>query len=225
MTVAPDKPAKPRRIRAVIFDLDGTITRPYLDFAAIRAEASLDASQPILEQMEKLDAARRTQVQAILERHEDEAARNSELHDGAKEVLTALHQRGIALALLTRNSRRSVAIVLKKHHLAFDFVRTREDGALKPSAEPVRAICAALGVTPEQTLMVGDYLFDIQAGAAAGTATALMIGEQPPPAFAHQADYVIRRLDEIPAILDTAVPGFEARGPNAEARCPRPDTQ
>ncbi|MGB9623364.1 MAG: HAD family hydrolase [Phycisphaerae bacterium] len=209
----------------MIFDLDGTITRPYLDFAAIRAEASLDASQPILEQMEKLDAARRAQVQAILERHEEEAARNSELHDGAKEVLAALHRRGIALALLTRNSRRSVAIVLKKHRLAFDFVRTREDGALKPSAEPVRAICAALDVTPQQTLMVGDYLFDIQAGAAAGTATALMIGEQPPPAFAHQADYVIRRLDEIPAIVDTAVADIETRGPNSEVRCPRPDTQ
>jgi len=208
----------------VIFDLDGTITRPYLDFAAIRAEASLDASQPILEQMEKLNADRRAEVQAVLERHEEEAARNSELHDGAKEVLSALHRRGVVLALLTRNSRRSVQIVLKKHRLAFDFIRTREDGALKPSAEPVRAICAALDVTPEQTLMVGDYLFDIQAGAAAGTATALMIGAQPPPAFAHQADYVIRRLDEILAILDTPVPDFEARGPKPEARCPKLDT-
>ena len=42
--------------RAVIFDLDGTLTEPVLDFDAMRAEIGLPEGVPILEQ---LDGARR----------------------------------------------------------------------------------------------------------------------------------------------------------------------
>lgn len=216
MSYAAGKARRDLLIRAVIFDLDGTITRPYLDFAAIRAELSLDGTQPVLEAMERMSPERRAQARAILEQHEEEAARNSELYDGAHAILAGLHEREIAVGLLTRNSRQSVATVLNKHGLAFDFVRTREDGVLKPSAEPVLAICRALNAVPERTLMVGDFLFDIQAGAAAGTMTALMIGDGEPPAFADRADYVIRRLDEVVAIVDSA--RTETRTPETETR-------
>ena len=37
MVVLEDEDVSPSPIRAVIFDLDGTLTRPFLDFAAIRA--------------------------------------------------------------------------------------------------------------------------------------------------------------------------------------------
>ena len=50
--------------------------------------------------------------------------------------------------------------------------------------------------------MVGDYLFDILSGKAAGTRTVLMIGDQPVPEYAPQADYVIRRLPELLTIVD-----------------------
>jgi HAD superfamily hydrolase (TIGR01549 family) len=209
----------PARIQAVIFDLDGTITRPYLDFAAIRAELALDARQPVLEAMETMSPERRAETLAVLERHEEDAARNSELHDGAHEILTALRERHVATGLLTRNSRRSVQTVLRKHGLAFDFIRTREDGALKPSAEPVLAICRALGVSPPCTLTVGDFLFDIQAGATAGAKTALMIGDREPPAFADQADYVIRRLEEVLTIVGQ---GDRVQVPAVHNRRPEP---
>ncbi len=193
-------------IQAVIFDLDGTITRPHLDFDAMRAELGIEGRQPILEAMERMSAQQRADAEAVLDRHEAEAAANSELHDGAAEVLAALRRRGIRLGLLTRNSRKAVATVLAKHGLAFDVVRTREDGAIKPSAEPVLAICRTLGVRPRDTLTVGDYLFDIQAGKAAGTRTALMIGDNAPPPFAGEADGVIRRLDEVLALVRGAEP-------------------
>ena len=42
-------------IKAVIFDLDGTITQPYFDFDAIRQEIGLAKdSGPLLESMEKM---------------------------------------------------------------------------------------------------------------------------------------------------------------------------
>ena len=51
--------------------------------------------------------------------------------------------------------------------------------------------------------MVGDYLFDIQAGRAAGAGTTvLMIGQKEPPEYADQADHVIRRLDQLLELVD-----------------------
>lgn len=218
----------PGDIQAVIFDLDGTLTRPYLDFGAIRAELAIAGGQPILEAMEGMTLPQRARVEAVLDRHEAEAAGNSELHDGAAEMLATLRSRGVRLGLLTRNSRRSVETVLAKHALAFDFIRTREDGAIKPSAEPVMAICRALGVAPARTLTVGDYLFDIQAGRAAGTRTALMIGDGEPPPFAGDADYVIRQLSEILTIVDGTTGGRDRAaeapaGPHAPPEPARPE--
>ncbi|MBN1488890.1 MAG: HAD family hydrolase [Phycisphaerae bacterium] len=192
----------PAAIKAVIFDLDGTITRPRLDFDAIRAELALPPKQPVLEAMAQMSPERCAAAEAVLERHEREAAEQSELHDGAHATLEGLRQRGIRTGLLTRNSRRSTDTVLAKHDLAFDFIRTREDGVTKPSGEPIEVICRVLRVSPARTLTVGDFLFDIQAGRAAGTRTALMIGEREAPPFADEADCVIRDLTEILAIVD-----------------------
>ena len=60
---------------AVIFDLDGTLTIPVLDFDAMRAEMGL-TNEPILEDMERMDADRRAEAEAILQRHEHRAAHN-----------------------------------------------------------------------------------------------------------------------------------------------------
>ena len=46
--------------KAVIFDLDGTITQPYFDFDAIRQEIGLARdSGPLLESMEKMTPQQR----------------------------------------------------------------------------------------------------------------------------------------------------------------------
>jgi len=119
--------------------------------------------------------------------------------------LRALHDRGLRLAILTRNSRRSVQTVLKRHGLTglFEVAYTREDGPAKPSPQPVLEICRRLGVAAGRTWVVGDYLFDIQAGRAAGAGTTvLMIGDKEPPEYADQADHVIRRLDQLLELLD-----------------------
>ena len=60
----------------VIFDMDGTLTVPMLDFDAIRRELGLD-NQPLLEAMERMDQAQRARAEALLEQHEHQAAHNS----------------------------------------------------------------------------------------------------------------------------------------------------
>jgi HAD superfamily hydrolase (TIGR01662 family) len=189
--------------RAVIFDLDGTLTRPVLDFDGIRAELGLPDG-PLLESMAEMPVDERARVEEVLAGHERLAAANSELHEGTAEALAVLRRRGVRLAILTRNSRESVRTVLAKHGLdgLFSMVWTREDGAIKPSPEPVLRICERLGVPPEQSWMVGDYLFDILSGKAAGARTVLMIGDGVPPDYADQADDVIRSLGELVELLE-----------------------
>jgi len=189
---------------AVIFDLDGTLTRPYLDFDVIRAEIGVE-SGPVLEAMDRMNEADRGRATEILARHEHQAAKQSTLYDGAAETLARLRARGHPVAILTRNARRSVNVVLIKHGLVVDAVRTREDGAVKPSAEPILSICAELSAEPGQSWMVGDYRFDIESGVRAGTGTILMIGQADPPPFADQADHVIRRLEEVLPIVEPSL--------------------
>lgn len=182
----------------VIFDLDGTLTKPYLDFDAIRAEIGI-TSGPILEAIAAMPAPDRARAELILLRHEWKAAHECELQDDAVEIVTEIG-RTRATALLTRNTRPIVEYILNTHGFQFDAIRTREDGAIKPSAEPVFSLCEELSATPAESWVVGDFLFDIQSGRSAGTRTVLMIGESEPPVFASLANHVIRRLRELPAI-------------------------
>ena len=187
---------------AIIFDLDGTLTKPYLNFDVIRAEIGVEG--PILEALPDLDDATRQRAEEILLQHEQEAAENAELYEGAVEVVAACRAQGHPVAILTRNSRRSVEFVLGAHGIVVDAARTREDGAVKPSAEPVLSICAELCADPQQSWMVGDYLFDIMSGQSAGTHTVLMIGDKPRPKFADCADHIIRQLPELLPLIDAS---------------------
>ena len=135
-------------------------------------------------------------------RHEWEAAKNATLYEGAVETVAACRAKGFGVAILTRNARAVVDYILVEHGFVVHSIRTREDGAIKPSAEPVLSICRELQADPTDSWMVGDYLFDILSGKAAGTRTVLMIGDQPVPEYAPQADYVIRRLPELLTIVD-----------------------
>jgi len=184
----------------VILDLDGTITRPALDFQEIKRQmgAAHHETRTVLEFMHSLPPDRRRRAEQILARHEHDAAENSELRDGAREMIASLRQSGVKVAILTRNSRLSVETVLRTHSLSVDFVVTREDAPPKPSPEPVLRTCRALGVPPENTLVVGDFRYDIMAGQAAGAKTALLTGRKNEPDIA--PDYVIHNLDVIKEI-------------------------
>lgn len=183
--------------RAVIFDMDGTLTRPFLDFAAIRA--AIGIAEPLLENMLALPPGpERDRAFSVLGRFEEEAAERSELNDGAKDLLAFLARRRIPAGLVTRNSRRSTDRVLLKHALRFEMVVTREDAPAKPRPEPLWLICQKLAVKPAETLMVGDFKFDIVAGRNAGTRTALLTNGKTPGYLKDiTPDHVVERLEEL----------------------------
>ncbi len=139
---------------------------------------------------------------AILDRHETAAAASSALHDGAREVLAELRNAGVRTALLTRNSRRSAETTLERHRLRLDCLATREDLPYKPHPDSLLNIVREMAVAAEQTLMVGDYLYDLQAAAAAGVDSALLCPpHEPRPEFYNQATYAVGNLHEVLAIV------------------------
>lgn len=187
--------------RLVIFDMDGTLTRPMLDFDGIRAEIGLP-KEPLLEAVMALPLEDRARAEAILLRHEAMAAAGSELQPGAKETVDAIRRAGIPLALMTRNSRLSTKAFDERHGLVFDHVRTREDGVMKPSPEPVLEICRRFEVEPASTWVIGDFHFDLICANAAGATSVLFWGEPPPlPTWARDARHVIRGLPELLGIM------------------------
>jgi HAD superfamily hydrolase (TIGR01509 family) len=189
-----------RHIRGVVFDMDGTLTDSPLDFDRIRLESGIPPGRPVLEFLETADPETAGRVRGILGRHEEHAAGACTLRSGAREVTEELSDRGVPTALLTRNSSRAVATVLGRFGLRFDVCIAREDAEPKPSPQPVRLIAEKLGVQPEELLMVGDYVFDMQAGRAAG-ATTVLVRSAKLPEPPSEADYVIDELTELLALV------------------------
>jgi len=190
------------KLESVLFDLDGTLTKPYLDFDRIRSEIG-GISGPILEALERMGQAERARAEAILERHEREAAEHSELNAGAGEVMLYLRSRGLKVGLVTRNNRESTARICRTHGLWFDRVVSREDGPVKPDPFPVLLACKDMQVSALRSVMVGDYLFDLQSGQRAGAKSVLYSNGQRYQEYWAEADYVIRSLMELPGILET----------------------
>ncbi len=191
------------KIKAVIFDLDGTITEPYLDFDQIRSEIGLKQdSGPLLESMEKMPPAERKKAEEILYKHEQLAIEHSKLNAGAPETLKKLRQMKIKIGVMTRNTRSNTSAVAKKHNIEFDAVIDRNDGPVKPNPFGVRRLCEFFGVKPEQTLVVRHYLFDLQSAKAAGAKAVLIKTGKNADKFASFADYIIDKLSEIIDIIN-----------------------
>jgi HAD superfamily hydrolase (TIGR01509 family) len=190
-------------IKSVIFDLDGTITQPYFDFDLIRKEMGLDRnSGPVLESMMKMTPQQRKRAEEILQSHESRAVTESTLNDGAKETLAVLRRAGIRIGILTRNKRSNALAIADKHGLRFDAVVDREDGPVKPDAFGVLRLCQQFGVQPKETLLVGDYLFDLLCAKAAGAVAVLLANHSKADEFTDHADFTIEKIGEILQIIE-----------------------
>jgi HAD superfamily hydrolase (TIGR01549 family) len=191
------------KVKAAIFDLDGTITEPYFDFDAIRAEMGFpkDAG-PVLELMQKMTADEQRRAEEILLAHEQQAVEQSALSPGAGETLAAIRNAGIPIGILTRNLKENALAVAGKHGLSFDFVIGRQEGPAKPDPFGILHICSALSVRPQDTLVVGDYLFDLLCARNAGAIAVWLRNSHATEDFSSFADHTIDALPELLPIIE-----------------------
>jgi HAD superfamily hydrolase (TIGR01509 family) len=188
-------------LRGVIFDMDGTITAPYFDFAKIKDEAGI-GDVDMLEYLRQATGEEYERIHAILMKFEEDGVAAAKVNRGARTLLDALAKRRIPTALLTRNSRKSVDGVCRKLKLDFDITITREDGPHKPAPEAIWQIAKRWGLKRRELLMVGDYKWDVLCANNAGIRCAVLINGDPMPEWATGAQFVIRRLTEVIDIID-----------------------
>jgi len=176
-------------IKAVIFDLDGTIVNFNLDYKAVRADviqfltkqgfpsSIISVNESIFDILKKLEIYMRnhgeeeqiTKVKedalSLVNRHELEAAHSTSLMPGALEALKELKKMGLKTALFTVNSEKSTSYILRCFRLKrfFDAVVTREHvWAVKPNPAHLEAVLRALGIEPEEAVVVGDSVGDMK---------------------------------------------------------------
>ena len=209
------------RIGAVLLDFDGTLTEPgALSFATIREAIDCPPGQPILEFLAALpDAADRERRMRVLESFELAAAEASRPNRGAEAAVLALRERGLPVAVISRNGHLSIERALANFPGLsaddFDLILAREaQPRPKPAPDGVLLAARRLGVDPARLLVVGDYLFDLQAGRTAGSLTVLLKnGEESDHGWDH--DFAIDSLAELPALVDLGLPLPPGKLPNA----------
>jgi HAD superfamily hydrolase (TIGR01509 family) len=185
--------------RGFIFDMDGTLTEPLLDFPRIKADLGI-GDRPILEAIAEMDAQQRAIAESILHEHEERAARDSTLNAGCKELLLWIEKHQLPWSIVTRNSTRCAARVLTQHEIDIETLVTRDDGLFKPHPAPLLLACRRMKVLPKDAWMIGDGQYDVEAGRAAGIRT-VWLSHGRTRAFEAEPWKTVRDLPQLHAML------------------------
>jgi len=183
-----------------IFDLDGTLTVAMHDFDAIRATLGLPVGRPILEEIASRPAEEAAALQQHLDLIEADLISAATAAAGARDLLDRLRGSGYRVGILTRNNVANALGTLDAAGLGGIFgpddVVGRDDATPKPAPDGILTLLNRWDADPQDSVIVGDYLFDLQAGraAAVGTVYVDVAGEFP---WADQADLVVVSLCDL----------------------------
>lgn len=158
-----------------VFDLDGTLTVPVHDFAMIRQALGVPDGSDILGFLGELNPAEATPLRERLRQIEMELAVKTRAAEGAVALVEELNSRGVRMGVLTRNTREIALHTLECigicGYFCEEWVFGRDEAAPKPAPDGIHKLAACWRAEPSDILMVGDYLYDLQTGRAAGVAT------------------------------------------------------
>lgn len=217
-------------MRGVVFDMDGTLTVPNLDFKVMYERCDVSLKLDLLLEVAKMTPPQRAAAEAVIADMEAHSARTLELMPGVEDVMHYLHRLRVPTALVTRNSNATLEIfheVWGRHGLPAFALTISRDGEWRPAGDaslapllpslpskPDPAVLRAIAgrwqvVLPSlEVLMVGDSPSnDVAFGKAGGIATALVdTGRRHLEASAGKdkdaPDYVVESLAELPGHLD-----------------------
>ncbi|MGE6388281.1 N-acetylmuramic acid 6-phosphate phosphatase MupP [Pseudomonas sp. NPDC078416] len=219
------------RLRAVLFDMDGTLLDTAPDFIAICQAMLAERGFPRVDDKlirDEISGGARAMVSAafamspeapefealrleFLERYQTDCAVHSTLFDGMAELLADIEKANLIWGVVTNKPVRFAQPIMEQLGLSErsavlicpDHV-TRS----KPDPEPLLLACKMLDLDPASVLFVGDDLRDIESGRDAGTKTAAVrygyIHPQDNPDH-WGADVVVNHPLELRRVLDDAL--------------------
>jgi len=200
-------------VKAVLFDFDGTLTKPgSIDFNLIKRAIGCPAESFILEFIETLgDHVQKEKAISALEEFETKAAECSEPNNGVEELLLYLRSNGLSTGIISRNSlesiKRSFHNFKKIKYSDFDVIITRDDPIRpKPYADGIILAAKKLKVDVKELVIVGDFLFDIQAGKNAGSITVFLNNGIKHDFSDPDSDYTISQLGELKDVIRQGLP-------------------
>ncbi len=217
-------------IKLIIFDLDGTLADTATDMAdALNDVLPCDIPRVSVEEARTVMGGgantlaarlhhegpddRREFGKRFAEAYAVRLSMHTKLYPGVRGTLKKL---SVCSKVVLSNRRTALTIpVLERFKLLPYFLEVigSDSGAgMKPSPAPVLHVLGRLGVKPEETVIVGDCLYDIDAGRAAGVRTvAVTYGYGVDRSFMERADFVI---DSFPRLLRVI----------AQLDCPPPES-
>ena len=183
------------RLRAVLFDMDGTLLDTAPDFIAVaqamRIARGLDRV-PDQQVRDVVSGGARAMVLSafdvdplsdefeilrleFLERYQRHCAVESKLYEGMAELLSEIEQADLIWGVVTNKPVRFAEPIMQQLGLASRsavLVCPDHVSQSKPDPEPMLLACSQLDLDPATVLFVGDDLRDIESGRAAGSRTA-----------------------------------------------------
>ena len=176
-------------IKAVLFDLDGTLIdtnklimdsfkkafKEILDIEPPEEEIAMLFGRPLVKTLGQYSEER---VNDLVKTYRDYNESNHDnmcnTFEGVKEMLIQLKDMGIKTAIVT-----SKRVSLAKRgmeisgilHLMDVIISPESTEKHKPNAEPALKACEILEIKPSEAIMVGDATYDILCGKSAGCKT------------------------------------------------------
>jgi AHBA synthesis associated protein len=226
-------------VRVVVFDLDGVLVDSFgvmrRAFDVAYAEVVGDGEAPFAEYNRHLgryfpDIMRIMGLPLEMEepfvRESYRLAHEVRVFAGAREVVTALRDNGFGLAVATGKSGPRARSLLGRLDLLrlFDHVLGSDEVARpKPAPDIVLRALSLLDAAPEEAIMVGDAVTDIQSARGAGVAAvAALWGETDEAALLRaEPDATLRKPEDLLEWLELGRPEPASASSASIERSPR----
>ncbi len=215
------------KIKAVFFDMDGTIVNSLADLAAATNSAIKKYGYPERE-VKEYERFAGNGIYVMIQRalspnvvsdeklkvirddffklYEDHCTVNTTAYKGVPELVSALKERGIKVGCIT-NKVESIAYKIIDHFYGgMDVVYGQVDG-VPNKPDPLLTLKALneLGIKPEECLFVGDSDVDMQTAVNSGAkGVGVLWGFRDEEELrSNGAAYIVKTADEILRIIDT----------------------
>jgi HAD superfamily hydrolase (TIGR01509 family) len=169
---------------AVLLDVDGTLVDTNYFHVVSWYQAFREAGETVPmwrihrlvgmgadKLLEELAGGERPDIEKGWSRHYDEYKEHVSVLPGARDLVRALHERGLRVALVTSGQEDDVAHLrelLDVEEWIDTVVNSSEVDASKPAPDIFRLALERLGADAAETIAVGDTVWDVKAANASG---------------------------------------------------------